>query len=78
MPNDRNPETKKEAVSSEVRKVDLKISCLLTPEHGSFVSAQKARRNRDAIGEIVYAIVKSGGYINDVHKKTLKEMGFML
>ena len=32
----------------------------------------------NAIGEIVYAIVKSGVYINDVHEKTLKEMGFML
>ena len=34
--------------------------------------------NRDAIGEIVYAILKSGGYINDVHGKSLKEMGFKL
>lgn len=39
---------------------------------------QKPEENRDAIGEIVYAIVKSGGYINDVQEKTLKEMGFML
>jgi hypothetical protein len=28
MPNDRSPETKKTAVSSEVRAVNLKISCL--------------------------------------------------
>lgn len=39
---------------------------------------KKPEENRDAIGEIVYAIVKSGGYINDVNEKTLKEMGFML
>ncbi len=39
---------------------------------------KKPEENRDVIGEIVYAIVKSGGYINDVRKKTLKEMGFML
>lgn len=39
---------------------------------------KKPEENRDAIGEIVYAIVKSGGYINDVQEKTLKEMGFML
>lgn len=32
---------------------------------------KKSEENRDAI-------VKSGGYINDVHEKTLKEMGFML
>lgn len=32
----------------------------------------------NAIGEIVYAIVKSGGYINGVQEKTLKEMGFKL
>lgn len=38
---------------------------------------EETETNRDAIGEIVYAIVKSGGYINDVHEKTLKEMGFM-
>lgn len=38
---------------------------------------KKPEENRDAIGEIVYAIVKSGGYINDIHEKTLKEMGFM-
>lgn len=38
---------------------------------------KKPEENRGAIGEIVYAIVKSGGYINDVHEKTLKEMGFM-
>ena len=39
---------------------------------------KKPEENRNAISEIVYAIVKSGGYINDVHEKTLKEMGFML
>ena len=39
---------------------------------------KKPEENRDAIGEIVYAIVKSGGYINKKKKKTLKEMGFML
>lgn len=39
---------------------------------------KKPEENRDAIGEIVYAIVKSGGYIHDVYKKELKEMGFML
>lgn len=39
---------------------------------------KKPEENRDAIGEIVYAIVKSGGYINGVQEKTLKEMGFML
>lgn len=39
---------------------------------------KKPEENRDAIGEIVYAIVKSGGYINDVHEKSLKEMGFKL
>ena len=39
---------------------------------------KKPEENRDAIGEIVYAIVKSGGYINDVNEKTLKKMGFML
>ena len=46
--------------------------------HRKFARSKKPEENRDAIGEIVYAIVKSGGYINDVHKKTLKEMGFML
>lgn len=39
---------------------------------------KKPAENRDAIGEIVYAIVKSGGYINGVHEKSLKEMGFKL
>lgn len=39
---------------------------------------KKPEENRDAIGEIVYAIVKSDGYINDVHEKSLKEMGFKL
>lgn len=39
---------------------------------------KKPEENRDAIGEIVYAIVKSGGYINDVHEKSLREMGFVL
>ena len=39
---------------------------------------KKPEENRDAIVEIVYAIVKSGGYINDVHEKSLKEMGFKL
>lgn len=38
---------------------------------------KKPEENRDAIGEIVYAIVKSGGYINDVYEKSLKEMGVM-
>lgn len=39
---------------------------------------KKPEENRDAIGEIVYAIVKSGGYIHDCYEKSLKEMGFML
>ncbi len=39
---------------------------------------KKPEENLDAIGEIVYAIVKSGGYINDIHEKLLKEMGVML
>lgn len=32
--------------------------------------------NRDAIGEIAYAISKSGGYIYDIHEEKLQEMGF--
>lgn len=39
---------------------------------------KKPEENRDAISEIVYAIVKSGGYIHDAYEKSLKEMGFML
>ena len=39
---------------------------------------KKPEENRDAIGEIVYAIVKSGGYIHDFYEKSLKEMGFKL
>ncbi len=39
---------------------------------------KKPEENREAISEIVYAILKSGGYINESLEKTLKEMGFKL
>ena len=39
---------------------------------------KKPEENREAISEIVYAILKSCGYINESLEKTLKEMGFML
>lgn len=34
--------------------------------------------NREAIGEIVYAIVKSGGYIHEIYEEALKEMGVIV
>lgn len=39
---------------------------------------KKPEENMEAISEIVYAILKSGGYINESLEKTLKEMGFKL
>lgn len=39
---------------------------------------KKPEENRDAIGEIVYAIVKSGGYIHEIYEEALKEMGVIV
>ena len=39
---------------------------------------KKPEENREAIGEIVYAIVKSGGYIHEIYEEALKEMGVIV
>lgn len=63
------------------RKTNRKLAKYPACEHlnqALWFLLKNPETNRDAIGEIVYAIVKSGGYIREIHEAALKEMGVMV
>lgn len=74
-------ETQKRKKRSFHRKFARLISKYPACEHlntALWYLLKKPEENRDAIGEIVYAIVKSGGYIHEIYEEALKEMGVIV